>query len=46
MTLRILQEENLTDEERYVLKHYLEISMYSIQKDEDLKARVDKVLSE
>lgn len=44
LILKILENENLPDEDSNLLKDYLEGDMYNIKKDENLKDRVDKVL--
>ena len=44
MTLRILEEEKLTDDEYELLKKDIKISMDSIEKDEGLLERAEKIL--
>lgn len=44
LTLRILEEEKLTDDEYELLKEDIKISMDSIEKDEGLLKRAEKIL--
>lgn len=44
LTLRILEEEKLTDDEYELLKEDIKISMDSIEKNEGLLKRTEKIL--
>lgn len=44
LVLKILENENLSDEENTLLKDYISGQMFNIEKDEGLKARADKIL--
>lgn len=44
LTLRILEEEKLTDDEYELLKEDIKISMDSIEKNEGLLKRAEKIL--
>jgi len=45
MFLKVLEKENITNEESELLKEYIEDNMYNIKKDEALRARAEKVLN-
>lgn len=46
LVLKILENENLTEEETNLLKDYINVNMYNIKKDEDLQARAEKILEQ
>lgn len=44
LVLKILENENLPDDEKIILIEYIEEQMYYLEKDEDLKTRAKIVL--
>ena len=46
IVLKILEEENLTEEETNLLKEYINSNMYNIEKDEELNIRAENVLAQ
>lgn len=46
IVLKILEEENLTEEETNLLKEYINSNMYNIEKDEELNTRAENVLAQ
>ncbi len=44
LVLKILENENLPEDEKIILTEYLEVQMYNLEKDEDLKSRAKIVL--
>ena len=45
LVLKILENENLTEEESNILKQYIHNNMYNIKKDNSLNDRAEKILN-
>ena len=46
LVLKVLEEEDLSDDDANVLKDFLTETKWEISKDEELNARAEKILSE
>ncbi len=44
LVLKILENEDLPDDEKTILIEYLEVQMYNLEKDEELKSRAKTIL--